>query len=68
MIKIPVYSNICSYPCGRIRDLPEEEKESFKKKLIGQTIPFVPGLPQADQDYFYLHDYYNWKTGNPLWD
>lgn len=68
VVKIPVYTNICELPCGRIRDLPEEERIPFRKRLVGQTVPFVSGLAMKDQDYFYLCDYWDWKTGNPIWD
>lgn len=68
MAKIPVYNNVCELSCGRIRDLPEHEREAFLKRLEGQTRPLVEGLSMEDQDYFYMCDYFEWKMGLPVMD
>ena len=46
---------------GRIRELPEEEREAFARALGGQTRPLVEGTEWKDQDYFYWEDYDRWK-------
>lgn len=56
------------HPWPRIRDLPEHEQQAFKVYLIGQTRPFVEGLPQDEQDFFYVCDYRRWKAGLPVVD
>ena len=48
----------------RIKDLPESEHEPFKKFLEGQTCPEIPGVPMAEQDGYYTHDYLRWKAGS----
>lgn len=45
----------------RIRYLPLEEQEPFRKELIGQTSPEIPGVPDEDQDAYYKIDYDRWK-------
>lgn len=58
----------------RLRDLPETEREVFGKWLYenGQTRPEVAGVPDADQDFYYSHDYDRWKVmrsiGLEIWD
>lgn len=58
----------------RIRDLPEDERESFAVWLRGQTVPIDPSLPDTpeEQDCYYSHDYTRWNTkrhtGLELWD
>lgn len=49
-------------PAGRLRDLPETERSQFYVWLRGQTIPCFDGVPDAEQDGFYLHDYRRWKS------
>lgn len=57
----------CELPSGRIRDLPEEERTPFTKRLYGQTVPIGPGK-MDEQDYFYICDYLEWKAGAPVSD
>lgn len=52
----------------RLRDLAEEERESFEKWLRGQTVPWIDGLPRDEQDAFYPWDYETWKAGLPALD
>lgn len=52
----------------RIKDLPNEEQEPFKKWLFGQTCPEIPGVPMEEQDGYYSHDYRAWKAGLPVID
>lgn len=57
----------------RLRDLPETEREVFRKWLLGKTRPpEVAGIPDADQDFYYSHDYDRWKVmrsiGLEIWD
>ena len=47
----------------RLRDLPQEEQGPFWEWMLGQTRPYVPGLPQEEQDFIYQHDYDRWKAG-----
>lgn len=49
------------YP--RERDLPEEERGAFREWMMGQTRPYVEGIPREDQDFFYIKDYKRWKAG-----
>lgn len=56
------------YPWPRLRDLPEPERAAFRKALGGQTVPWVDGVPQEDQDFFYPWDYERWKAGRPPLD
>lgn len=49
-------------PAGRLRDLPETERSQFFAWLRGQTIPVLNGVPDSQQDGFYLHDYRRWKS------
>ncbi len=65
---IPVYMNVCSMSCGRLSDLPEEEREAFEKVLWGQTRPYIIGEDGKPMDYFYMCDYLDWKAGIPVWD
>ena len=44
----------------RIRDLPEDHQEPFKKFLCGKTVPVVEDLPIMDQDVYYPWDYKLW--------
>lgn len=48
-------------PAARLRDLPEAERSVFARWLQGQTIPSLHGVPTAEQDAFYLHDYRRWR-------
>lgn len=45
----------------RIKDLPQQEQETFKQFLIGQTCPLIEGLPDKEQDGYYPWDYDNFK-------
>ena len=63
----PIY-NFCEIPSGRIRDLPEQERAAFIKRLYGQTIPVHPDFDRKDQDFFYISDYLDWKARLPVWD
>lgn len=51
---------------GRIRNLPPEEQSLFWNWLVanGQTRPKIVGLPDEDQDFFFAHDYEDWKNGS----
>lgn len=40
----------------RLSELPEEDREPFKKWLEGQQLPIVPDVPDA----FYAQDYRLW--------
>lgn len=50
-------------PAGRLRDLPQPLRDHFREWLRGSTIPHLNGVPNDEQDAFYLHDYRNWKAG-----
>jgi 3',5'-cyclic AMP phosphodiesterase CpdA len=52
----------------RVRDLPEEERKPFTKRLRGQTRPMIEGISMDDQDAFYPWDYQDWKDGFPVLD
>lgn len=56
------------FPYPRLRDLPEAEREAFKKRLTGQTVPVVHGVPMDEQDFYYPWDYDRWKRGLPVID
>lgn len=47
----------------RIRNLPPEEQEPFSKWLLGQTMPYIEGIPKEEQDFYYQVDYDRWKAG-----
>lgn len=47
-------------PIKRIRDLPAEEQQPFTEWLAYQTRPEIDGLPEAEQDGYYEHDYNRW--------
>lgn len=47
----------------RERDLPESEREPFRKWMDGQTRPSIEDVPDEEQDAFYQHDYDRWKAG-----
>lgn len=55
-----------TYP--RLRDLPLEEQLPFQKELEGQTRPWIEGIADEDQDFFYQGDYLRWKSGRGIWD
>ena len=54
----------------RIRNLPEEEREPFRKWLVGQTRPAIEEEPMTieAQDAYYEHDYQAWKRGAKVTD
>lgn len=52
----------------RIKDLPKEEQEPFRKWLGGQTVPLIEGVPMDEQDGYYEWDYKRWKAGLPVID
>jgi uncharacterized protein YggL (DUF469 family) len=54
----------------RIRNLPENEREPFRKWLEGQTRPLMENEPMdtESQDAYYEHDYQSWKRGGGVWD
>jgi len=53
----------------RLRDLPELERELFKKYLHGQTMPICDDTaPQSEWDWYYPWDYDRWKSGKAIWD
>ena len=52
----------------RIRDLPPEEQEPFRKWIHSQTRPVFNGVPREDQDGYYPWDYRTWKLGLPSAD
>lgn len=52
----------------RIKDLPKEEQEPFKKWLRGQTCPLIEGVSINKQDGYYQSDYERWKQGLPVID
>lgn len=45
----------------RIKDLPEKEREPFRKWLTGQTVPLITSLAYDEQDAYYPWDYKQWK-------
>lgn len=45
----------------RIKDLPEAEREPFRKFLSGQTCPLITSLSYDEQDAYYPWDYKQWK-------
>lgn len=49
-------------PAARLRDLPEAERDEFRKWLRGRTIPYLEGVSDKEQDTFYIHDYLYWKS------
>jgi ankyrin repeat protein len=49
----------------RIRNLPKEEQEPFKKWLFGATRPCIDGIPREEQDGYFHDDYERWKLGLP---
>jgi hypothetical protein len=55
-----------SFP--RIRDLPEAEREPFRKWLAGQTVPLMDGIPDGEQDCYYSWDYKRWKERRAITD
>lgn len=56
----------------RIKDLPSSEQREFSKWLMGQTCPYLKGVPYEEQDAYYQSDYDAWKAslrGEPVsWD
>jgi hypothetical protein len=52
--------------CIRIRDIPKEEQESFKKFMNGQTMPYFDSLSIEDNDFVYKCDYENFKAKGKL--
>jgi hypothetical protein len=52
----------------RIRDLPIDDQEPFRKWLRGQTFPIIKGVPGDEQDAYYEWDYQRWKQGLPVID
>jgi hypothetical protein len=52
----------------RIRDLPEKEREPFRKALAGQTVPLVENVSIEEQDFYFPWDYDRWKQGKPPLD
>lgn len=56
----------------RIKNLPDTEKEPFRKWLTGQTCPLLTGVAMEEQDGFYPWDYERWqrhlKGEKTLWD
>jgi hypothetical protein len=56
----------------RIRNLSPDEQREFSKWLMGQTCPFLKGVPYEEQDGYYPCDYDAWKAylkGEPVsWD
>ena len=48
----------------RVRDLPSDEQGPFWNWLTvnGQTRPAVEGVPDGDQDFYFPHDYDDWKS------
>jgi len=44
---------------GRVRDLPKEEHVPLLTFL--RIKPWKEGLPRKEQDFFYIHDYIEWK-------
>ena len=60
------------YKWPRLRDLPEPQRSLFADWLAGQTRPEVKGVPDADQEFYYSHDYDRWKNlqrvGWEAWD
>ena len=51
----------------RLRDLPSEEVEEFKKYLVGKGVPWIEGISREDQDYYWPADYRRWKSGREVW-
>ena len=61
----------CEYP--RIRDLPENERQSFREHLFHQTRPILTDeagrmLPREEQDAYNECDNIRWKKGLPVTD
>lgn len=56
------------YNFPRIRDLPEQERESFCRWLSGQTVPWFDNLPISEQDGYFRWDYMRWKKRLPVID
>lgn len=54
----------------RIRNLPENEREPFRKWIDGQTRPLMENetMDAESQDAYYEHDYQAWKRGGGVWD
>ena len=53
------------FPYPRVRNLREYEQVPFEKWLGGHTRPWVNGVPEKDQDFFYHSDYNDWKSRGP---
>lgn len=50
----------------RRRDLPEGEREPFRRFCYGKTAPMFEGQPMEDQDGYWPTDYRDWiRRGRP---
>lgn len=49
-------------PWPRIRDLPEAERQPFIEFLVGQTVPWIEGEPESEQDGYFEQDYLRFKA------
>ena len=56
------------YGWPRFRDIPEPERTAFRKFMVGQTCPFIPGLEPGESDFYFPWDYDNFKSKNPVFD
>ena len=46
----------------RIRELPKEEQEPFREAMQNKEMPWLRGIPENEQDGFWLYDYARWKN------
>lgn len=49
-------------PWPRIRDLPEAERQPFTEFLNCQTVPWIEGEPESEQDGYFEQDYLRFKA------
>lgn len=44
----------------RLRDLPADQRTAFNRWLLGQTCPWLEGIPESEQDGYFPGDYERW--------